>query len=98
LACTLCAHLKIAYKLRVVDSPGDNLLAEFVSVVDTVQYSEAVQKEIKACNDEWPENRMMRFRIVINLGDVIQEEDRIKKALRRKQSPGPKPVKKSATI
>ena len=83
---------------KVVDSPGDNLLAEFASVVDAVQCAVAVQKEISARNTELPENRKMRFRIGINLGDVIQEEDRIKKALRRKQSPGPKPVKKSATI
>jgi TolB-like protein/class 3 adenylate cyclase/Tfp pilus assembly protein PilF len=62
---------------KVVDSPGDNLLAEFVSVVDAVQCAVAVQKEIKSRNDELPENRKMQFRIGINLGDVIQEEDRI---------------------
>ena len=62
---------------KVVDSPGDNLLAEFVSVVDAVQCAVAVQKEIKARNDELPEHRKMEFRIGINLGDVIQEEDRI---------------------
>ena len=61
----------------VIDSPGDNLLAEFVSVVDAVQCSVAVQKELKARNDELPENRRMQFRIGINLGDVIQEGDRI---------------------
>jgi adenylate cyclase len=53
------------------------LLAEFVSVVDAVQCAVAVQKEIKSRNDELPENRRMRFRIGINLGDVIQEEGRI---------------------
>jgi adenylate cyclase len=62
---------------RVLDSPGDNLLAEFASVVDTVQCAVAVQKEIKARNDQLSENRRMQFRIGINLGDVIQEEDRI---------------------
>jgi len=62
---------------KVLDSPGDNLLAEFVSVVDAVQCAVAVQKEIKARNDELPENRRMQFRIGINLGDVIQEEERI---------------------
>ncbi|MBW2195571.1 MAG: tetratricopeptide repeat protein [Deltaproteobacteria bacterium] len=61
----------------VIDSPGDNLLAEFVSVVDAVQCGVAVQKELEARNDELPENRRMQFRIGINLGDVIQEEDRI---------------------
>ena len=62
---------------KVLDSPGDNLLAEFVSVVDAVQCAVAVQKEINARNAELPENRRMRFRIGINLGDVIQEEERI---------------------
>jgi adenylate cyclase len=61
----------------VIDSQGDNLLAEFVSVVEAVQCAVAVQKEIKARNDELPENRSMQFRIGINLGDVIQEEERI---------------------
>lgn len=62
---------------KVLDATGDNLLAEFVSVVDAVQCAVAVQKEIKARNDELPENRRMQFRIGINLGDVIQEEGRI---------------------
>ena len=62
---------------RVVDSPGDNLLAEFASVVDAVQCAVAVQKEFQARNAELPENRRMEFRIGINLGDVIEEEDRI---------------------
>ena len=62
---------------NVLDSPGDNLLAEFVSVVDAVQCAVAVQKEIKARNAELPENRRMQFRIGINLGDVIEEEGRI---------------------
>ncbi|MDX2321479.1 MAG: adenylate/guanylate cyclase domain-containing protein [Moritella sp.] len=69
--------LVIDHNGRVVDSPGDNILAEFASVVDAVQCAVAVQKEIKSRNDELPENRKMRFRIGINLGDVIQEEERI---------------------
>ena len=62
---------------RVLDSPGDNLLAEFASVVDAVQCAVSVQKEFKARNAELPENRRMHFRIGINLGDVIEEGDRI---------------------
>jgi adenylate cyclase len=62
---------------RVVDSPGDNILAEFGSVVDAVQCGVAVQKEFQARNTELPENRRMEFRIGINLGDVIEEGDRI---------------------
>ncbi len=62
---------------RVVDSPGDNVLAEFASVVDAVQCAVAVQKELQARNSELLENRRMQFRIGINLGDVIEEEERI---------------------
>jgi len=62
---------------RVVDSPGDNLLSEFGSVVDAVQCAVEVQQILKAKNAELPKNRMMRFRIGVNLGDVIQEGERI---------------------
>jgi len=62
---------------HVIDSPGDNLLAEFSSVVDAVQCAVAVQKEFQARNVDLPENRRMEFRIGINLGDVIEEGDRI---------------------
>ncbi|UCH23927.1 MAG: hypothetical protein JSU83_12285, partial [Deltaproteobacteria bacterium] len=48
---------------KVLDSPGDNLLAEFVSVVDALQCDVAVQKEIKSRNDVLPVNRQMQFRI-----------------------------------
>jgi adenylate cyclase len=61
----------------VLDSPGDNLLAEFASVVDAVQCAVAIQKEIKARNDELPENRRMKFRIGINLGDLIEKKGQI---------------------
>lgn len=62
---------------RVVDSPGDNILAEFASVVDAVQGAVAIQKELKSRNSKLPENRRMMFRIGINLGDVIVEGERI---------------------
>ena len=62
---------------RVIDSPGDNLLADFDSVVDAVQCAVDVQKDIKVRNEKLPENRRMPFRIGINLGDIIQEEGRI---------------------
>jgi adenylate cyclase len=62
---------------RVVDAPGDNLLAEFASVVDAVQCAVATQKELQARNAELLENRRMHFRIGVNLGDVIEEESRI---------------------
>jgi adenylate cyclase len=65
------------YNGRVVDSPGDNLLAEFSSVRDAVRSAVEIQEELKIRNDDLPENRRMRFRIGINLGDVIEDGDRI---------------------
>jgi len=62
---------------RVVDSPGDNLLAEFGSVVDAAQCSVEIQQVLKAKNAELPETRRMQFRIGVNLGDVIEEGKRI---------------------
>jgi adenylate cyclase len=62
---------------RVVDSPGDNLLAEFASVVDAVQCAVEIQQEIAERNEKLPENRKMKFRIGVNLGDVVEKESRI---------------------
>jgi adenylate cyclase len=62
---------------RVVDAKGDNVLAEFSSVVDAVRCSVEVQKELKARNTGVPENRRMEFRIGVNLGDVIKEGETI---------------------
>jgi adenylate cyclase len=71
------ASLIIQHRGRVVDSPGDNVLAEFSSVVDAVQCAVAVQNEFQTRNAELAENRRMKFRIGINLGDVIDEEGHI---------------------
>src|SRR5512136_2221858 len=62
---------------RLVAAQGDNVLAEFASVVDAVQYAVEIQQVLRAKNAMLPENRRMEFRIGINLGDVIEEEDSI---------------------
>jgi len=62
---------------RVVDAPGDNVLAEFASVVDALECAVEIQKELKTRNDELPENRKMEFRIGVNLGDVIEDGEQI---------------------
>jgi adenylate cyclase len=62
---------------RVVDSPGDNLLAEFASAVDAVQGAVAIQQELKARNAGLPAPRKMEFRIGINVGDVVIEGERL---------------------
>jgi adenylate cyclase len=62
---------------RVVDSPGDNVLAEFASVVDAVQCAVAFQRELSSRNTALPIQRRMKFRVGINLGDVIVDGERI---------------------
>jgi len=62
---------------RVVNAPGDNVLAEFASVVDAVECAAEIQKELKTRNAELPENRRMDFRIGVNLGDVIEDGEQI---------------------
>jgi adenylate cyclase len=62
---------------RVVDSPGDNLLAEFGSVVDAVECAVKIQEDLQEKNATLPEHRRMEFRIGVNLGDVIDDEGRI---------------------
>ena len=65
------------YRGRVVDSPGDNILAEFASVVDATECSVQIQKELHNRNAELPNDSRMEFRIGINLGDVIVDAERI---------------------
>src|SRR5512143_1839744 len=62
---------------RVVDAPGDNVLAEFASVVDAVRCAVEIQKEIRVRNADLPENRKMEFRIGVNLGDVSEDGQQI---------------------
>ena len=62
---------------RVVDMTGDNLMAEFASVVDAVKCAVETQKEIGKRNVDLPEKRRMLFRIGVNLGDIVEEDDRI---------------------
>jgi adenylate cyclase len=73
----LMAGLIQRYHGRVVDAPGDNLLAEFGSVVDAVECAVSIQQELKEKNKDLPENRRMDFRIGVNLGDVVEEAERI---------------------
>ena len=62
---------------RVVDSPGDNILAEFASAVNAVQCAVEIQKQLKEENDRLIEDKRLEFRIGVNIGDIVQDEDRI---------------------
>jgi adenylate cyclase len=65
------------YSGRVVDAPGDNLLAEFASVVDAVNCAVEIQRELTERNEALPVNQQMHFRMGVNLGDIIEEDGRI---------------------
>jgi DNA-binding response OmpR family regulator len=62
---------------NVVDTPGDNLLAEFDSVVVAVRCAVRIQETLSSRNAALPELRRMHFRIGINLGDVVLDQQRI---------------------
>jgi adenylate cyclase len=62
---------------RIIDTAGDGILAEFPSAVGAVQCATRLQEVMAARNADQPESRRMRFRIGINLGDVIHDETRI---------------------
>ena len=69
------ARLVERHKGRVVNAPGDNILAEFPSAVEAVQCAAEIQKVLEGRNLELSPERRMDFRIGINLGDVIEEAD-----------------------
>jgi adenylate cyclase len=60
-----------------VNSGGDSVLAEFISVVNAVQCGIQIQSALEAENAGRPQNRRMEFRIGINLGDVILDGEEI---------------------
>jgi adenylate cyclase len=62
---------------RIVDAPGDNLMAEFASAVDAVRCALEIQHELHTQNTELPAARRMAFRIGINLGDVVVEGEKL---------------------
>ncbi|MGR9089644.1 MAG: adenylate/guanylate cyclase domain-containing protein, partial [Gammaproteobacteria bacterium] len=66
-----------AHRGRVVDAPGDNLLAEFASVVDAVRCAVEIQETLLTQNTGQEPTRRMFFRMGINVGDVVIEDGRL---------------------
>ena len=66
-----------AHKGRIVKLMGDGMLVEFASVVDAVECAVAIQRAMVRRNADVPEDRRIEFRVGINLGDVIIEDDDI---------------------
>jgi class 3 adenylate cyclase len=74
---TLTAHREIMDRLigelggRIANTAGDSVLAEFPSVVDAVQAAVEVQEALGRVNEAVPEDRQVKFRIGVHVGDVM---------------------------
>jgi adenylate cyclase len=68
---TAIAGLVERHDGRIVNTWGDAVIAEFASVVEAVQCAVEIQQEISSQNSDPPHAHQMRFRIGINLGDVM---------------------------
>jgi adenylate cyclase len=62
---------------RIVKTTGDGLLLEFASVVDAVRWATEVQRGVVERNSSVPEDQQIRFRVGINVGDIIIDDDDI---------------------
>jgi adenylate cyclase len=77
---TLSAHRAVVDDLigrhrgRIANTAGDSVLAEFASVLDAVHCAIEIQEALERANEVQPEGRQMRFRIGINVGDVMVKE------------------------
>jgi adenylate cyclase len=73
----IIARLAAEQDGRIDDTAGDSVLAEFPSVVRAVECALAIQEALRERNDPLPEDQQMWFRIGVNLGDVIVDEETI---------------------
>ena len=60
-----------AYRARLVGAPGDSMLMEFASAVSAVSCAVAIQRAMLTRNADTPPERQLRFRLGINLGDIV---------------------------
>ena len=78
---TITAYRKIITELihnhqgRVVDTPGDNILAEFGSALNAVNSAINIQHTLEIENGKLADNRQMVFRIGINVGDILHKDN-----------------------
>jgi TolB-like protein/class 3 adenylate cyclase len=70
-------RLVVGHHGRVFGSAGDSFIAEFASPVEAVRCAVDIQREIETRIVELPEDRRMRLRIGVNLGDVMVEGDNL---------------------
>ena len=70
-------ELIAAHKGHIFSTAGDAVVAEFPSVVEAIRCAVEIQNEIAERNVAVPEDERMQFRIGVNLGDVIAEENNL---------------------
>jgi class 3 adenylate cyclase len=70
-------ELIAGYRGRIANTAGDSVLAEFPSVLDAVRCAIEIQAALREANESEPEGRRMRFRIGVNVGDVMFKDDDI---------------------
>ena len=73
--CAVVEESISAHRGHVFSSAGDGVVAEFPSVVEAIRCGVEIQNEIAERNASVPEGERMQFRIGVNLGDVIAEEN-----------------------
>jgi adenylate cyclase len=73
----LVDELIARHRGRIANTAGDSVLAEFVSVLDAVRCAIEIQGALQSANEGEPEERRMRFRIGVNVGDVMVKDDDI---------------------
>jgi len=68
--------LVVLHRGRIFNTAGDAILAEFGSAVEAVRCATEIQAALRTRNDQLPPSRQVRFRIGVNLGDVmVQGQD-----------------------
>ena len=75
--CAVVEDFISAHHGHVISSAGDGVVAVFPSVVEAIRCAVEIQNEIAERNASAPEDGRMRFRIGVNLGDVIAEENNL---------------------
>jgi class 3 adenylate cyclase len=74
---TVADDLIAGHRGRIANTAGDSVLAEFTSILDAVQCAIEIQAALRKSNEIEPEERRMRFRIGVNVGDVMVKDDDI---------------------
>jgi adenylate cyclase len=70
----LVDELIARHRGRIANTAGDSVLAEFASVLDAVHCATEIQAALQGANEGEPEGRQMRFRIGVNVGDIMVKE------------------------